>query len=444
MSAFTNPVPSPVEQPEKLAPVPVPPAPEKGGSWKGWLILAVVAVGGWAAYEYGYKKQAAEKAAQSTVAAVPTVKAVSGRLEVRTRVAGVSAAREYANITAPMIRGPEGNRPMVLLSLAPSGSMVKKGDLVATIDGQSLQDHIDDVKDTVDAAESDVRKRKAELEIDWQNLQLTLAVAKADLDKARLDAQAAEVRTEVERMILQLNREEAEARYKQLQGDLQNTRKRQAAEIRILELTMERHRRHLNRHMNDIKRFSIHSPIDGLVVYQSVWGGSTMRQVEAGDQVTTGQRFMKVVNPASMMLEAKINQSESERFRLGQKAEMRVDAFGDLKLQGHVFSIGAIATGGWRQNFFIRSVPVRIAFDTVETRLIPDLSASADVLLEASEENALLVPLGAVMDADGKSYVEVKTAKGFEKREVKTGLRNDTHAAITSGLEAGQEIRAIL
>ncbi len=444
MSAFTNPVPSPVEQPEKLAPVPVPPAPKEGGSWKGWVILAVVAAGGWAAYEYGYKKQVAEKAAQSTVAAIPTVKAVTGRLEVRTRVAGVSAARVYANVTAPMIRGPEGNRPMVLLSLAPSGSMVKKGDLVASIDGQSLQDHIDDVKDTVDAADADVRKRKAELEIDWQNLQLTLAVAKADLDKARLDAQAAEVRTEVERMILQLNREEAEARYKQLQGDVQNTRKRQAAEIRILELTAERHRRHLNRHQNDIKRFSIHSPIDGLVVYQSVWGGSTMRQVEAGDQVTPGQRFMKVVNPASMMLEAKINQSESERFRLGQKATMRVDAFNDLKLEGHVFSIGAIATGGWRQNFFIRSVPVRIAFDTVEPRLIPDLSASADVLLESSEENVLLVPLGAVMDEDGKSYVEVKTAKGFEKREVKTGLRNESHAAITSGLEAGQEIRAIL
>jgi len=442
MSAYTNPVPTPVEQPEKLSPVVVPPTPKRGGAWKGWLIAALVAGGAWAGYEFGYKRSIAEKSAQSSIAAIPVVKATQGKLEVRARISGSSAAREYANITAPRIQGPEGNRPMVLLKLAPSGSMVKKGDLIASIDGQSVQDHIDDVKDTVESAEADVRKRKAELEIDWKNMQLTLAVAKSDLEKAKLDAKASEVRTEVERMLLQLNSEEADARYKQLQSDVENTRKRQAAEMRILELTLARHRRHLDRHANDILRFSIHAPIDGLVVFQSIWGGSTMRQIEPGDQVMTGQPFMKVVNPGSMMLEAKINQAESDRFRLNQTAEMRLDAFNGLVLKGHIFSIGAIAAGGMRQNFFIRNVPVRIAFDTVEHRLIPDLSGSADVLLESSEEKAVLVPLGALMDEEGRTYVQVKTEKGFTKKEVKTGLRNDTHAVIASGLEAGTDVRA--
>ncbi len=442
MSAFTNPAPSPVEQPDKLAAVALPPTPKQGGAWKGWLLAALIAGGAWAGYEFGYKRSIAEKNAQSSIASIPTVKSVQGKLEVRARLAGASAAREYANVIAPRIQGPEGNRPLVLLKLAPSGSMIKKGDLLATIDGQSLQDHIDDVKDTVETAEADVRKRKAELEIDWKNMQLTVAVAKSDLEKARLDAKAAEVRTEVERMLLQLNSEEADARFKQLQSDIENTRKRQAAELRILELTLERHKRHLGRHANDIKRFSIHSPIDGLVVYQSMWGGSSMRQIEVGDNVSPGQPFMKVVNPSSMMLEAKINQAESDRFRLGMPAEMKLDAFNGLTLKGHIFSIGAIAAGGMRQNFFIRNVPVRIAFDTVEHRLIPDLSGSADVLLESSEEKAVIVPLGAVVDEEGKSFVHVKTAQGFTKKEVKTGLRNDTHAVIASGLEVGAEIRA--
>ena len=442
MSAFTNPAPSPVQQPEKLAPVAVPPAPKGSSAWRGWLIAALVAGGAWAAYEFGYKRSIAEKNAQSAVASIPVVRVTQGKLEVRSRISGASAAREYANVTAPMIRGPEGNRPMVLLKLAPSGSIVKKGDMLAAIDGQSLQDHIDDVKDTVESAEADVRKRQAELEIDWKNMQLTLAVAKSDVEKARLDAKAAEVRTDIERMLLQLNQEEAEARYKQLQSDVENTRRRQAAEIKILELTLERHRRHLGRHANDVARFNINSPIDGLVVYQSMWGGSSMRQIEVGDQVSPGQPFMKVVNPKSMMLEAKINQAESDRFRLNQQAEMRLDAFGGLTLKGHIFSIGAIAAGGMRQNFFIRNVPVRVAFDTVEPRLIPDLSGSADILLESSEENATLVPLGALAEEDGKSYVQVKTAQGFTKKEVKTGLRNDTHAVIASGLKVGDEVRA--
>lgn len=442
MSAFTNSAPTPVERPEKLSPVAVPPTPKRSGAWKGWVIAALIAGGAWVGYEFGYKRSIAEKSAQATIASIPVVKSTQGKLEVRARLSGASAAREYANVTAPKVQGPEGNRPMVLLKLAPSGSLVKKGDLIATIDGQSLQDHIDDVKDTVESAEADVRKRRAELEIDWKNMQLTLAIAKSDLDKARLDAKAAEVRTEIERMLLQLSSEEADARQKQLQSDVENTRKRQAAEIRILEITLARHKRHFDRHANDVSRFSIHSPIDGLVVYQSMWGGSTMRQMEPGDQVMTGQPFMKVVNPASMMLEAKINQAESDRFRLNQTAEMRLDAFNGLVLKGHIYSIGAIASGGMRQNFFIRNVPVRISFDTVEHRLIPDLSGSADVLLESSGENAVMVPLGALRDEEGKSFVQLKTAEGFAKREVKTGLRNDTHAVIASGLDAGQEIRA--
>jgi HlyD family secretion protein len=445
MSAYSNPAPSPVEQPEKLAPVAIPAPPEKkGGSWKRLVIAALVAGGAWAAYEFGYKRSVANQQAQAVVAAVPTIKVSTGALEVRTRVAGGTAAREYVNITAPMIRGPEGNRPMVLLKLAPSGSMIKKGELVAQIDGQSLQDHIDDVRDTVETAEADVRKREAELEIDWKNMQQTLAIAKADLDKARLDAKAAEVRTEVERMLLQLTEEEAAARYKQLQSDIENTRRRNESDVKILKYTLERHRRHLERHAGDMARFAIRATIDGLVVYQSIWGGSSMRQIEVGDQVAPGQAFMKIVNPTSMMLDARINQAESERFKLNQAAVMRIDAFPGMTLKGHIFSIGAIATGGRFQNYYIRNVPLRVAFDTVDPKLIPDLSGSADILLEAAEPNAVLVPLGALEEKDGKSFVHIKTQNGFERKEVKTGLRNETHVAVTSGVAAGQEIRAII
>jgi multidrug efflux pump subunit AcrA (membrane-fusion protein) len=370
------------------------------------------------------------------------VKASTGLLEVRSRISGITAARDFANVTAPMIRGPESNRPMVLLKLAASGATVRKGDLVAEIDGQAIVDHLEDVKDTVEAAEADVRKRKAELEIDWKNLQLTIQVAKADLEKARLDANAAEVRTEVERQLLQLSYEEADARYKQLQADLESTKRRQEADLKILELTLERHRRHYNRHVNDLARFTIKAPIDGLVVYQSVWGGSSMRQIELGDQVSPGQPFMKVVNPSSMSLDAKVNQAESERFRLSQSAVMRVDAFPGMTLKGHIFSLGAIATGGMRQNFYIRNVPIRIAYDTVDPKLIPDLSGSADILLDSSAPNSVLVPLGSIADEDGKTFVQIKTAEGFAKAEIKTGLRNDTHAVVLSGLQAGQEIRA--
>jgi len=162
MSAILNPTPQPTPsgQPAKLSPA-LPPEAPSGKRWKSFLVLALVAGAVWAGYEFGYKPREAQKA-QSVEVVIPTTNVQRGTLQKRTRIAGTTAAKNFATITAPMIRGPEGNRPMVLLNMVNSGAQVKQGDVIARIDGQSLQDHIDDVKDTVEAAIADVRKRKAE------------------------------------------------------------------------------------------------------------------------------------------------------------------------------------------------------------------------------------------------------------------------------------------
>ena len=437
MSAFTNPVTTPPSVPNPPQAVPQAPPPPAKSSFKLWATLALVAIAGVAAWIM--LRPAEQTAAQAIV--IPTVKAQAGNIQQVVRIGGQTAAREYANITAPMIRGPEGNRPMVLLKLAKSGGMVKKGDLLAAIDGQSLQDHVDDLVDTVEAAEADVRKREAELMLDMETLNQSLVSSKAEMEKARLESSASEVRTEVERQLLALSAEETAARYKQLQGDIASKKKSHAANLGILKITLERHKRHIGRHKIDLERFTIHSPINGLVVFQSLWGGSSMRQIELGDQVSPGQPFMKVVDPASMMIDAKINQAESEQFRIGQTATIRLDAFEGKTFPGKVFSIGALAISGGRQNFFIRSVPIRVAINGVDPHLIPDLSGSGDVII-GQQDSKVIVPLGSVKIEKGKATVAVKTATGFENRSVELGIRNETHAAVVSGLKEGDEIRA--
>ena len=436
MSAFTNPVTNPPAAPNPPQAVPHSQPPPARRSFKLWGILAFVLVLGGA---YMLLRPASQSTAQVVV--IPTVKAQTGNIQQVVRIGGQTAARQYSSITAPMIRGPEGNRPMVLLKLAKSGGIVKKGDLLASIDGQSLQDHVDDLVDTVEAAEADVRKRQAELMLDLETLSQSLLSSKAEMDKAKLELSAGEVRTDVEKQLLALRAEESAARYNQLTGDIANKKKSHAANIAILKITLERHKRHIGRHKIDLERFMILSPINGLVVFQTMWGGSSMRQIELGDQVAPGQPFMKVVNPASMMIEAKINQTESEQFRIGQPATVRLDAFEGKTFPGKIFSIGALAVSSGRQSFFIRGVPIRLAINGSDPHLIPDLSGSGDVVIGRAE-NQLLVPLGAVKIEKGKSTVAVKTATGFEDRTVELGIRNETHAAIISGLKDGEEIRA--
>jgi multidrug resistance efflux pump len=432
MSAVHSP--APVLAPERTSPTPQTTGTGPQRPWKWLILLVVVVAGGLALYQW-------LKPQPQTTAVAPTVrttKVYAGTLERVARLAGQTSARNFANITAPLMRELRGS--LVILKLATSGSYVKKGDIVLELDAQDVQDHLDDVNDSFEASEADIHKRRAEQQIEWDTLEQTLRVTKAEWDKARLDYQAAEVRTDIERQLLKLALDEAEASYTQAQNDLTFKKEAHAADLRILEITRERWARHRDRHINDLRKFTLRAPMDGLAVMSTVFRGGEMLQIRQGDQVFPGQQIMKIVQPDSMQVEAMINQAESSQFRIGQQARVTLDGFPGVEVTSNLYAIGALATRSWRDQYYIRNIPVRFTLASQDKRIIPDLSASASVILQKAE-NATIVPLGAVRTEAGKTVAYVKRSEGFEARPIELGLRNDTHAAVVSGLRPGDEVR---
>ena len=401
------------------------------------LALLVGGLGAGAGYLLSGKTQTPKSAPESNF---QTAKAAPTTIRRVLRLTGQTSARKYYNVTAPMLRGPESGKALVLIKLVKSGAPVKKSELIAQIDAQATEDHLDDIIDQIRQAQTDIVKRKTEQAIEWETLQQTLRQAKSDYEKAKWDAKPAGILTDIERELLQLNVEETEARYKQLQENLKFQRTAFDAEIRILEITKERQQRHHDRHALDLVKYVISAPMDGLAVMQPIFRGGEMGQIQEGDQVGPGQLFMKVVDPRSMQVEARANQAESSLLRIGQKVTVHLDAFPEIQFPGSVYSIGALAVGGWTQNYYIRNVPVNIAIEGYDSRLIPDLSASGDVVIDLAE-NVLAVPLKAVHRMNGKPTLLVKNGDAFEQREVSLGIENEEQVAVTAGLAAGEEVR---
>jgi cobalt-zinc-cadmium efflux system membrane fusion protein len=149
---------------------------------------------------------------------------------------------------------------------------------------------------------------------------------------------------------------------------------------------------------------------------------------------------MKIVQPDSMQVEASINQAESSDFRIGQRARITLDGFPGVQVESNLYAIGALAVRSWRDQYYIRNIPVRFTLASQDKRIIPDLSASATVILD-KVDNATIVPLGAVHREAGKTLAYVRAGEAFEARPIQLGLRNDTHAAVVSGLRPGDEVR---
>jgi HlyD family secretion protein len=437
MSAIHGLSPAPLRTPEPLITAVPPSPPKKPSSLRTWVLLALIVGGAGAVYQFIAKPKAQSRAVQSI--GIRTAKVTSGPVQRIVRLTGSTSAKNFASVAAPMMRGPDAGRALILIHVANSGAMVKKGEVVARIDAQAMIDHVDDLSATIDQADADIRRRKAEQAMTWENMQQDIRVAKANLEKAKLDLSAAEVRTPVDAEILKLAAEEAEATYKEKLTDLPIQKISFGAELRILELTKDRHVRHRDRHKYDVERFTIQAPIDGLAVMQSIWRGTEMGQIQTGDQIAPGQPFMKIVDTSRMQMEGVVSQMQSDEMRLGEPALITFDAFPELRLKAKVSSLGAIATGGWWSNYYLRTVRVYLSILDHDNRVIPDLSTAASVSI-GETTNALLIPREAVETKDGKSFVRIRAADRYETREVKLGMSDNIHVAVLEGLRAGDEV----
>jgi len=409
--------------------------------WVAWLLLACLMLAGWAAYLYA--KRPAQTQRTAAIEAVPTALIRTGSVQRSLRLAGQTLARHYAAITVTTFHGQPGmgrGGNLVLTKLAGGGTIVKAGDVVAELDTESMLTMIDDMKSNNEQAELELERLKAQQALDWESLQQTVRSAKANLDRAALDFKKAEVQTPIEQELLRLALEEADAVYKQQLFSLDYKKISLAATMRTTELSLARLQLRFERTLNDLKALTFIAPMDGMVVLQSLErSGGTTAQYSAGDAVNPGRSFMKIVDTSSMQLDALASQAETSELRVGQPATISLDAFPGLTFPGKVYSVGAMARASRMESYYVRTVPVAIQIQGKDSKLLPDMSGAADILL-GSADNKPLIPLEAIRSEGGKPFAFVRMGSGFEKRYIEVGVRSGTEAAVLSGLQAGDRV----
>jgi multidrug efflux pump subunit AcrA (membrane-fusion protein) len=330
----------------------------------------------------------------------------------------------------------------VLQNVAPAGKIVAKGEQVAEFDTQYQQTRLDDERTDLEQSERGVRQLEVQLEVSRSQNQFALQQARAVVDKAKLDLKTTPVLSQIQAERMKLQLEEAEAQLKQLLAEEPMRRASEAAEMRQAQIQLATTRTELKEAEANVEKMRIKAPMNGMIVMQKIMAGSEFRQIQQGDQLFPGQMFMQIVDPSSMLVAASVNQTDSEFIRVGAKAHLRFDAYPGLELPGRVISIGAVPRSGGMRGDYMKEIPVYLKIEKMDERVIPDLSVSADVVV-ASAPDGVIVPLESVFyedGAEGRPYVYVRTAKGFERRTVELGLKNFVKARVVNGLKAGEPV----
>jgi HlyD family secretion protein len=436
-----------------------------------WGILLVVALlgGGTALYLNSQSGQKALGKGGPPTTVVPVVSVALGDLHTTVRVSGTVAAQNFAALLAPRIvgsrsgmnrggtaanfgtssggggggggsgGGPMNDFSLVLMKLADAGLHVKTGDVVGQFDPQMQQTRLDDYKDSVIQTQNFVRKMIANLATVRDAHDQTVLTAKANWDKAVLDLQTAPIRSAIDAEKYKLAAEQTEATYKQLLSEASLVVEQQQAQIRVQQLNLDQSAIELKRAEMNVQRMTIKTPMDGIVVMQSIVRNGEFGQIREGDQVFAGQPFMQIVDPSSMVLNATVNQVDAEKLRLGMKCEVRLDAYPDIQMPGTLIGIGALSKTSSFRASYVGEIPVRVKIERTDSRVIPDLTGSAEIEL-SSEKDTLLAPREAVFEENGSQVVFLQGPEGWIRKPVELGSVNFTTVAIHSGVKKGDVI----
>ena len=300
-------------------------------------------------------------------------------LSDRIRVTGSTEAVRMRAIVAPMLEGQQFGT-LTITQLAPSGTRVRKGDLLVDFDRQAQMRDLIDKEDAYQKLTNQAVQEQAKEDVARAKDETEIQQAESDLSKAQLEMQKIELLSRIDAEKAQQTLDEAKATLQQLRATFDLKRKSAHSAVRLLEIQRDRAQQVMEHARANTELMEIKSPIDGIVVLNTIWKQGKMGQVQEGDQVRAGMTFMQVVDPSSMQVRAFVNQEDFPTLKFGDTAQIHLDAYPELILRGKLVEMAPIARSGDFSSK-LRSFAVVFSIGGTDPKLMPDLSAAVDVNL---------------------------------------------------------------
>ncbi len=341
---------------------------------KKWIIfLVIAALGGGSWYYFNHQQGKAEPVTQRHDRGTHQVQRRSIQLSI-TAAGDISPAEQVSVI-------PETSGRIKAL-LVDIGDNVKKGDVLVTLDDETL------LKER-DTQCTDIDGSRLQVERDERNYTRASQLFENGL----------------------LSKEEYENSLSTYQISTNNLVRAEKALAQIDER---------------LSKTQILAPFDCTVLTRPV---SVGQAVSGSDGASGGTECLTVADLNQMVIDSHINQADVTRLKIGQKVDIQVEAVTGLKLTGVIERIAPQAT--LKNN--IKGFSCRILLENPDERVRPGMTANISIPI-ALADNVLAVPLSAVFTEGGERFVYVKKNESWEQRPVKIGVADFSFVEITEGL----------
>lgn len=347
-------------------------------------------------------------------------------------VDGELEAKVARTITVPRVRM---SQPPLVGFLAEEGHTVKKDEIIAVFESESLLLEYRLAIDELAIAQADAEQKTADMKLQRLLLEADMRRMVAAASTARLQLPKLEFAAPRMRQIEQLEMEKAEIEADKIRKKLEFLADIEIEETTHLKLKIQQARTKLEHAEETLNQLVLKAPVDGLIVRTRHW--STGNKIQEGDNVYPGMPVAKLPDMSIMQVKVMVGETESKRIKIDQKARVTIPSL-NLDLPGHVTQVANVAKP-IKRNSQVKRVDVVIEIDSTYTGLVPGLSASVQILAE-EENDRLVIPVDGIFEQDSLKVVYLRDGGKFIPRPVLIDRQSADFAIINEGVIEGDHI----
>jgi HlyD family secretion protein len=300
------------------------------------------------------------------------------------------------------------------------GDVVKKGQFLMEIDPRNARANADAMQANLQAARSQVDSASA-----------ALAQAKSDFERAKANRDAG--------IISAADFDRARTAFETAQADQKTAQRR-----------MDQAKANVSQSHVGLGYSTITAPMDGVVTARRIELGET---AVPGIQNQAGTVLLTISDMSKVEAEMEVDEASIPTVKLGQEAQIHIDAYPNQVFQGQVTEVGGSPILKTSVNDATK-FKVKIWIKNPPTTIKPGLSVQADIFT-GHRDQALAIPFQALVMRDIKPKPGETLKPGAPREEegaflmeagkakfvpVKTGLMGDLSVEVLSGLKGGETL----
>ncbi|MBN8724021.1 MAG: HlyD family efflux transporter periplasmic adaptor subunit [Acidobacteria bacterium] len=280
--------------------------------------------------------------------------------------------------------------------MPPEGTKVNIGDRLVEFDNTPVSNRILEIKQQIITSENQLVEIQSNHESGLRDLEAGLSQYWLAFQQAKIDASVpinlVPRRDYQERQLLL---EKTETEYNSHLAKIEKKKLEQQAELQAKNLEKEKLVVELQKLENQLNDLNLKAPSDGIVIYADHI--FEPRKVQVGDVVFSGFPVINLPDLTELEILARVNEVDGPRLSIGQAAQVFLDSYPDIKINGKIKDISQTAAkAGTSRSDTTKIFKVVVSLEKTLTDIMkPGMSAQVEVNLVENTPK-ILVPRFAV------------------------------------------------